>query len=157
MSSRDVTTRAATEQDDAFLFALFKAVRAPDFAHAPLGPEQLEMLMRMQYAGQKHSYGTQYPGGDAIVLLDEKPIGRMWLCRGAAEHQLVDIALLPEFQNRGIGAALVREAIAAARAGSVRLCSSVAVTNSGSLAFHRRLGFQIVGQDEMYYHLAVEP
>jgi hypothetical protein len=35
-----VTTRAATEQDDAFLFALFQAVRLPAFAHVPLAPAQ---------------------------------------------------------------------------------------------------------------------
>ena len=152
-----VTTRAATEQDDAFLYSLFQAVRSPEFAHVPLEPAQLEMLLSMQYAGQKYSYGAQYPGGDAIVLLDGKPIGRIWLYRGPAEHHLVDIALLPEFQNRGIGAALVREAIAAARAAGVRLCCSVAVTNRGSLAFHQRLGFQITGHDEIYYDLAVGP
>jgi ribosomal protein S18 acetylase RimI-like enzyme len=152
-----VTTRAATEQDDAFLFALFKAVRLPGFAHVPLAPAQLEMLMRTQFAGQKHSYGTLYPGGDSIVLLEGKPIGRMWVHRGPARHQLVDIALMPEFQNRGIGAALVTEAIAAARVAGARLCCSVAVTNRGSLNFHQRLGFQIVRQDEVYYNLAVEP
>ena len=152
-----VATRPATEQDDAFLFALFKAVRSPDFAHVPMPAAQLEMLMSMQYAWQKHSYAALYPGGDAIVLLDEQPIGRIWLYLGPAEHYLVDIALMPEFQNRGIGAALVREAIAAARAAGVRLGCSVAVTNTGSLRFHQRLGFQIVGHNEIYYDLAMEP
>ena len=152
-----VTTRAATEQDDAFLFALFNAVRSPEFAYAPLAPAQLDLLMNIQYAGQKQTYGAQYPGGNHIVLLDGLPIGRIWLFRGEAEHQLVDISLMPEFRNRGIGGALVTEAIAAARAAGVRLCCSVAVTNAGSLRFHQRLGFQIVGQDEIYYDLAIEP
>lgn len=152
-----VTTRAATPNDDAFLFELFKAVRAPEFAQAPLEPAQLEMLLSIQFAGQKQSYGAQYAGGHEIILLDGKPIGRIWLHRGRSEHLLVDISLLPEFQNRGIGAALVAEAIAAARAAGVRLSCSVAVTNPGSLRFHQRLGFRIVGQDEVYYDLAVEP
>jgi ribosomal protein S18 acetylase RimI-like enzyme len=69
----------------------------------------------------------------------------------------VDISLMPEFRNRGIGASLLREAIAAARAAGVRLCCSVGVTNPGSLRFHQRLGFQIAGQDEIYYDLAIEP
>ncbi len=152
-----VTTRAATEQDDAFLFALFKDVRSAEFAHAPLAPAQLDMLMNIQYAGQKQSYGAQYPGGNDIVLLDGQPIGRMWLYQGPAEHHLVDISLMADFRNLGIGAALLTEAIAAARAAGVRLCCSVAATNHGSLRFHQRLGFQIVGQDEVYYDLAVEP
>jgi ribosomal protein S18 acetylase RimI-like enzyme len=152
-----VTTRAATEQDDAFLFALFKEVRSVEFAQAPLAPAQLDLLMNIQYAGQKTSYGAQYPEGNEIVLLDGKAIGRMWLYEGPAEHHLVDISLMAEFRNRGIGAALVREAVAAARAAGMRLCCSVAATNHGSLRFHQRLGFQIVGRDEIYYDLAVEP
>ena len=157
IGNTSVTRRAATEQDDAFLFALFKAVRLPDFEPAHLAPAQLDMLMSIQYAGQKQSYGAQYPSGHDIVLLDGKPIGRMWLYRGPSEHHLVDISLLPEFRNRGIGARVVAESIAAARAAGLRLCCSVALTNRGSLRFHQRLGFQIVGQDEVYYDLAVEP
>ena len=152
-----ITTRAATPDDDAFLFELFQAVRAPEFALTPLAPEHLDMLMRMQFAGQKRTYNAQYPGGDHIILMQTKPIGRIWLHRTASAHHLVDIALLPEFQNRGIGAALIGDAIAAARAAGVRLCCSVALTNPGSLRFHQRMGFRIVSQDEVFYQLAVEP
>jgi len=155
--SPSVTTRAATEEDDAFLFALFTAVRSPEFAYSPLAPAQLDLLMNIQYAGQKQTYGVQYPGGNHIVLLDGLPIGRIWLFRGEAEHQLVDISLMPEFRNRGIGGVLLAAAIAAARAACAPLCCSVAVTNPASLRLHQRLGFQIVGQDEIYYDLAIEP
>ena len=152
-----ITTRAATPDDDAFLFELFKAVRSPDFALAQLAPAQLEMLMSIQYAGQKATYGVEYPGGNEIVLMDGAPIGRIWVHRGTAEHCLVDIALMPEFRNRGIGAGLVTEAIAAARSAGVPLRCSIALNNLGSLRFHQRLGFQIAGRDEVYYTLAVQP
>jgi ribosomal protein S18 acetylase RimI-like enzyme len=152
-----VTTRAATPDDDAFLLELFIAVRAPEFAQAGLAPAQIDVLIAMQFAGQKQSYASQYPGGNLIVLMQGRPIGRIWVYRGAAEHHLVDISLLPEFQNRGIGGALIAEAIARARAAGVRLCCSVAATNGGSLRFHQRLGFRIVGRDEVFYDLAAEP
>jgi ribosomal protein S18 acetylase RimI-like enzyme len=152
-----ITTRAATPDDDALLFELFQAVRAPEFALTPLAPAHLNMLMRMQFAGQKQTYNAQYPGGDHIILMQTRPIGRIWLHRTASAHHLVDIALLPEFQNRGIGAALIGEAIATARAAGVRLCCSVALTNPGSLRFHQRMGFRIVSQDEVFHQLAVEP
>jgi ribosomal protein S18 acetylase RimI-like enzyme len=89
--------------------------------------------------------------------MQTRPIGRIWLHRAASAHHLVDIALLPEFQNRGIGAALIGDAIAAARAAGVRLCCSVALTNPGSLRFHQRMGFRVVSQDEVFCQLAVEP
>ena len=58
------------------------AVRAPEFAHLPLPAAQLDHLLGIQYAGQKQSYGAQYPGGHHLVLFDGKPIGRIWLFRG---------------------------------------------------------------------------
>ena len=156
--SSPVTLRPATEQDDAFLYDLFKAVRMPDFAHVTLPPEQLEGLMKMQYAGQKFSYSTQYPGpGHDIVLLDGVPVGRIWMSRSDSEHLLVDIALLPAVQNRGIGGALLHDVLAAAKQAGVPVKCSVAVTNPGSLRFHQRLGFQIVARDELYYELERQP
>jgi len=156
--SSPVTLRPATEQDDPFLYDLFKAVRMPDFAHVPLAPEQLEGLMKMQYAGQKFSYSTQYPGpGHDIILLDDAPIGRIWVHRSDSEHLLVDIALMPAFQNRGIGAVLLQDVIAAATLAGVPVKCSVAATNPGSLRFHQRLGFQVVAQDMMYYELEHQP
>ena len=151
-----VTTRAASPEDDSFLYELFKSVRAPEFASAQLGPAQLEMLLGIQYAGQKMTYGAQYPDSDRIIQLEGSPIGRIWLHRGPAEHRLVDIALMPEFRNRGIGAGLITQAISEAQSAGVQLCCSIALTNQGSLRFHQRLGFQIVGQDDMYYDLAVQ-
>ena len=152
-----ITTRAATPDDDAFLFELFQAVRAPEFTLTPLAPAHLDMLMRMQFAGQKQTYNAQYPGGDHVILMQMRPIGRIWLHRAASAHHLVDIALLPDFQKRGIGAALIGDAIAAARAAGVPLSCSVAVINPGSLRFHQRMGFRILSQDDVFYQLAVEP
>jgi ribosomal protein S18 acetylase RimI-like enzyme len=152
-----VTRRAATEEDDSFVYELFNAVHRPEFAFVPMPPGALDTLMRMQYHGQKATYASQYPGGHEIVLVDGAPAGRIWVYRGPHEHQLVDISLLPRYRNRGIGAGLVKEAIASAREAAVPLRCSVAVTNSGSLRFHQRLGFRIVGQDEVYYDLAWEP
>jgi ribosomal protein S18 acetylase RimI-like enzyme len=152
-----VTRRAATEQDGVFLYELFKAVRLPEFAHVPIAPGQLEILMRIQYNGQTLTYSSKYPEGHDIVLVDGTPVGRIWVFHGPEQHQLVDISLMPEYRNRAIGAGLVMEAIDAARQAGVPIRCSVAVTNPGSLRFHQRLGFRVVGQDEIYYELALEP
>lgn len=153
--THSVTTRPATEQDDAFLFRLFQAVRLPEFAQLPLPSAQLDSLMRMQYNGQKHSYAASYPEGDRIVLVDGHPAGRLWVYQSATGHHLVDIALLPEFRNRGVGAELLERVIGDARGAGARLRCSVALTNAGSLRFHQRMGFQIVAQDGVYADLVL--
>ncbi len=155
---RSVSRRRATEEDDAFLFDLFRAVRAPEFAGALIPAAQLDLLMRIQYAGQKQSYAVQYPDSDhELVLVDGDLVGRIWFFRMPSEHRLVDIALLPEYRNRGIGSGLLRQAIANAGQSGVPLRCSVGITNAGSLRFHQRLGFRIVSQDEVYAEMELEP
>jgi ribosomal protein S18 acetylase RimI-like enzyme len=62
---------------------------------------------------------------------------------------LIDIALLPQYRNQGIGSTLLRELLAdAARAG----CAvSLKVENTNPAArLYERLGFQTVDEDGMY-------
>ena len=135
-----------------------RTVRAEEFARVPLPPEQLEMLVRMQYQALRNaSYAMQYPSGNDIILYDGKAVGRIWIYQGGAEHRLVDIALLPEYRNFGIGSELVKAARSAAWEAGMPLTCSVAVDNAASLRFHERLGFRIVGRDEVYCDLSAEP
>jgi ribosomal protein S18 acetylase RimI-like enzyme len=48
---------------------------------------------------------------------------------------------------------LLRQLIADAAAVRAALRCSVAVSNTGSLRFHQRLGFCITSQDPIYYEL----
>ena len=150
----NITRRQVTSQDDAFLLALFKAVRAPDFAIAGLAPAQLDMLLDMQFQAQTGGYAAQFPGADnQIVLLDGVDAGRILVHRSPSQFVLVDISVLPAHQNRGLGTALVTGLIAEARAAGVPLRCSVGLSNTGSLRFHQRLGFRIVSQDAVYCEL----
>jgi ribosomal protein S18 acetylase RimI-like enzyme len=60
---------------------------------------------------------------------------------------VVDIALLPAYRRRGIGSHVFREIIAKADQRDVPVRTTVAQTNGPSLAFHARLGFQVVAED----------
>jgi len=48
---------------------------------------------------------------------------------------------------------VMRELIAEAGGAGVPLRCSVATNNPGSLRFHQRLGFLIIGGDESYYQM----
>jgi ribosomal protein S18 acetylase RimI-like enzyme len=125
-----------------------------DFLHWGLPACQLGPLLRMQFQAQNGSYRAQYPSSQhSIVLLDATPAGRIWVDRAAARFLLVDISILPAFQNRGVGSELVSGLTAEATRAGVPLQCHVALTNQGSLRFHQRLGFRIVSQDGVYYAL----
>jgi ribosomal protein S18 acetylase RimI-like enzyme len=153
-----ITRRKVTVQDRNFLFELFKAVRAGDFASLPLAPAQLNALMQIQFQGQTGGYTAEFPDADhEIVMLGDDPVGRLWVNRSGTAIVLVDISLVPSVQNRGLGTRLLSALIAESAEAGVPLRCSVAVSNPGSLRFHQRLGFTIVDQDEVYYQLERAP
>jgi ribosomal protein S18 acetylase RimI-like enzyme len=137
---------------------LFQAVRSPDFVQWGLPAAQLEPLLRMQFQAQSSGYQAQYPtSAQSIVLLDDAPAGRIWVDRTPARFLLVDISILPAFQNRGLGTALVSDLISEAARAGVSVECHVALTNQGSLRFHQRLGFDVLGHDGVYYALERKP
>lgn len=136
------------------MYELYSAIRGPEFALAPITPTQREHLLRMQFRGQLSSYTQMYPNSCYhIVLLDSKPVGRLWVAPGDREFHLVDVAVHPSLQNKGIGTVLIRRLQQEAANSSLPISCCVLKFNPGSLRFHKRLGFSIVREDELYYFL----
>jgi len=149
-----LAVRPALPQDEIFMYDLYSAVRAPEFAFAPVTPAQREELIRMQFRAQMSAYTSAYPNSCYhVVLLDGKPVGRLWVAPGLDEFHLVDIAVHPSLQRKGIGTVLIqRLQLEAAKARlPIRCC--VFRFNPGSLRFHQRLGFTIVREDQMHHYM----
>jgi ribosomal protein S18 acetylase RimI-like enzyme len=149
-----IAVRPALPQDEIFLYELYSAVRAAEFAHAPITPTQKEHLMRMQFRGQMSTYSQMYPNSCYhLVLLDGKPVGRLWVSQSEREFHLVDIAVHPSLQGKGIGSVLVRRLQEEAAKARLPISCCVFKFNPGSLRFHQRLGFRIAREDQMYYFM----
>ncbi len=148
--------RPATAADEAFLYRLFASVRGAEFA--ALGEAMRELVLRSQFQSQLQGYRSRFPASHQVVVLqDGKPVGRLWTHQDAQEHRIIDISLLPEFQNRGIGTRLLQQQMQAAAKAAVPLRVSVFRANIGSLRLHTRLGFSVAQQDAMYLHLEWRP
>jgi len=153
-----LAVRPALPQDEGFLWDLYYAVRAPEFAPVAMPAAQKMELIRMQFRGQMASYAAQFPNSCYhIVLLDGQSIGRLWVARNDTEYTLVDVAILPELRNKGIGSALVGRLQQEAQQAKLPIASTVFRFNPGSLRFHQRHGFQIVREDIMYYYMQWVP
>jgi len=153
-----LAVRPALPQDEVFLYDLYAAVRAPEFALAPVTPEQREELVRMQFRLQMSAYAQMYPNSCChVVMLDSQPAGRLWVAPGDGELQLVDIALHPKLQRKGIGTVLIQRLQQEAVRARLPIRCSVFRFNPGSLRFHQRLGFSILREDEMYSYLEWRP
>ncbi len=153
-----ITVRRATSEDREFLFDLYCAVRAPEFALLALPPEQKQQLILMQFTAQQNAYRAQYPGSDYVIVLQNgRPVGKLWIAQTQNEFHLVDIALLPEARNTGIGTLLIGQLQSEARRAGKPVRSTVFRFNPESLRFHKRLGFSIATEDATQFYMEWAP
>jgi ribosomal protein S18 acetylase RimI-like enzyme len=153
-----LAVRPALPQDEIFLYELYVALRGPLFAYAPITAEQKEFLLRMQFRAQMSGYTQQFPNSCYhLVLLDSRPVGRLWVAPGQNEFVLVDIGIHPSVQSKGLGTVLVQRLQQEAQRQKLPIRSRVERTNAGSVRFHRRLGFQIVREDLLQYYMEWHP
>jgi len=101
-----LSLRPYRTDDQNFLFKLYAATRQQEISAWGWSSAQQEAFLRMQFNAQQQSYGMTYADADhQIVVFDDNPIGRILVLRKPEAALLVDIALLPEYRSRGIGAA----------------------------------------------------
>lgn len=146
----DVVVRPVEASDEAFLRVLYTSTR-DDVATAPLSGEEKTAFLDMQYRAQRADYESRFPQSvHSVIEHDGVPVGRIWIDRRPDEIRLLDVALLPDVRNRGIGARLLRGLIDEAQRAGVALRHSVYKANTGALRFYERLGFDVVEDFEIY-------
>ena len=153
----DIELRAYCPEDDPFLFELFASARAEQFSPLGFEPAQLEALLRLQYLAQTRDYAASHPRADhAIIWSGLRRVGRILTQENDGEIMLVDIAVLLQWRNCGIGTVLIRrlQETAAAKGKLVRL--SVAKSNR-ALGLYERLGFVPDAATDVYISMAWPP
>lgn len=146
-----VTLRPARPDDEPFLYELYCSTRDEDLAAEELNSPQQQMLLRMQFIGQQHSYKAQYTRADHdIILLDNVAIGRVMVERGDQEIRGVDIALLPAYRSTGIGGVIIQDLLDEARRAGKPFRIQVVRTNRARRLYDR-LGFREIGDTGTHY------
>ena len=146
-----VTLRPVCATDRDFLFNVFCSARSELTESLDLPDAQKQQLMWIQFQAQRDAYTKQSPNADFDLLLaDEKPAGHFYAQRGPESFVLIDITLLPEQRNKGIGGTLVQQLLAEACAAGKPLNAHVRKDNP-AWRLWERLGFRIVGDDGVYY------
>ncbi len=151
-----VTVRPATRDDEDFLFQLFATTR-PELSLLNLEESQKRALIKMQFDAQRQQYDACYPQAESgIILSDGQAVGRLLVDRSEREIVLIDIALLPEHRNRGIGTGLIRKLLGDA-AGAGKAVRLHVLKSNPALRLYERLGFYQVEDQSMYFEMKCEP
>ncbi|MCL1588452.1 MAG: GNAT family N-acetyltransferase [Actinomycetia bacterium] len=144
--------------DDRFLFALYESTRATEMALVLWSDDQKRDFLKGQFEAQRTDYVTRFPDAKhSIVIADDEHIGRIWIDRRAGEIRLLDIAILPRWQNAGVGTALVEQLQQQATEAGLPLRHSVHTTNRDALRFYQRLDFVVVEDFETHVLMEWNP
>ncbi|HEV2964276.1 MAG TPA: GNAT family N-acetyltransferase [Candidatus Angelobacter sp.] len=142
ISKEKITLRPVSDQDDDFLLSVYASTRIAELAQVPWSPEQKEVFVRMQFNAQKQHYATEYPQANHdLICVDGVPVGRLYLARDADALHILDITVLPEHRNSGIGSFLLGQVIEEARSEG-RPVTIYIETFNPSLRLFERLGFR---------------
>ena len=153
----NLTLRPIAPGDMPFLYRVYFSTREAELALVDWSAAQKDAFVRQQFAAQHHHYQEHYAGAAfQIILADEQPAGRLYVARWPAEIRIVDIALLPEYRNAGIGTRLLTDLMAEARASHKSLSIHVEQFNP-ALSLYTRLGFTRTGEHGVYYRMDWTP
>ena len=153
-----VELRPVSESDDQFLLSVYASTREEELAQAEWAEGQKEMFLRWQFDLQRREYEARFPhAAYHVIVVDERPAGRLWVGSDDEQIRLLDIALLPEFQNRGVGTALLRRLMDQALKSGKILRHMVFVLNNDAHRFYERLGFTIIDDLGAYKHMEWRP
>ena len=146
--------RPVIESDNEFLLSVYASTRAEELAQAEWQEGQQLAFLTWQFDLQRREYDARFPDAEYnLILIDDQPAGRIWTGGDDEQIRLLDIALLPEYQNRGAGTVLLRRLIDQAVQAHKPLRHMVFVLNNEAHRFYERLGFKIIDDLGAYKHM----
>jgi ribosomal protein S18 acetylase RimI-like enzyme len=153
-----ISLRAETDTDDAFLRVLYASIRAEEMAQLQhWSDNQKNEFLAMQFDAQHSHYQKHYPDARFDIIEQAgQPIGRLYLADVERELRLMDIALLPERRNQGIGTDLTRAVLDFAGRAGLQVTLHVEEENPAKRMYDR-LGFVVVGEQSFYKKMAWQP
>lgn len=152
-----ITLRDAGPDDELFLLQVYACTRAAELAQVPWSDEQKAAFLQMQFNAQHSHYHERYPDADyKVILRDEEPVGRLYVRREKDLTHIMDITVLPEYRNSGIGSELTRGILDEA-AGIGQNVQIYIETFNPSLQQFERLGFKSIAEEGINFLLEWSP
>ena len=157
MTTATLALRPIGPEDQPFLYEVYASTRLEELAPLGWSAEQQAAFLTQQFNAQHQYYHANYAGADfQIILVNDQPAGRLYVDRRVNEIRLIDIALLPEYRDGGIGSRLLKDLLAeAAQAG--QLVSIHVEKFNPALRLYERLGFSIIDDRGVYWFMQWKP
>jgi GNAT superfamily N-acetyltransferase len=140
--------RPATGEDYDFLYTLHRATMR----------EYIEGIWGWNEDWQEEYFRKKFnPFTRQVIQIDNRDAGVIVVERRQDEIYLGLIELLPEYQKRGIGTAIINRLKIDARRQGIPLALHVLRTNSPARRLYERLGFQVTAEEADRFRMAWIP
>jgi GNAT superfamily N-acetyltransferase len=156
-SANSITFRPVTPDDEEILRRIYQSSRGDDLRGLGWDEDRISEFLGMQYEAQQHFHQSEYKrANDEIILLAGEPAGRLIVERREYEIRCIDVALLPERRNSGIGAFLIRKLQDEARRESKPLRLQV-IRFSRAVNLFERSGFVRTSETGTHFQMEWTP
>lgn len=145
--------RHRTDGDLPFLAFLYACVREEELRQVDWPPERKNAFLQDQFTRQHQHYLQHYP--QALWLLIERDgacVGRLYVEQTRAEIRLMEVSLLPQHRNRGIGSALLDALLAHADRAMLPVSLHVEPFNP-AFRMYQRAGFITTQERGVYCYM----
>ncbi|HEX8144744.1 MAG TPA: GNAT family N-acetyltransferase [Pyrinomonadaceae bacterium] len=157
-NSASIILRPAEPDDEPFLFELYADTRADELAAWGWNQAQQEVFLRLQFNAQRRGYEMQYAEADHhVIIFNDQHAGRMIVSRTQEEILFIDIALLAQYRNKGIGTSLIRGLCEEAERKALPLRLHVLKSNGAAQRLYKRLGFSTTGESSSHFLMEWPP
>ena len=154
---KKIDFRPISKDDQTFLYSLYVSTREDELAQTGWTNFEKENFLRQQFVAQHEFYMEQFSNAQfQIIQIENKPIGRLYIDHRTNEIRLIDIALLPEYRNQGIGNSLLKDIIRDAAKANMPVRIHVERYNP-AMHLYERLGFVRIGDTGVYYLMEKVP
>ncbi|SCX82358.1 GNAT family N-acetyltransferase [Alkaliphilus peptidifermentans] len=146
-----------TNDDKDFLFNVFKNNKQEEISLWGWREEEERLFIQNQFLCQQNSYEIQYPNLDKqLIIYNGQQVGYIYIHRDDKKITIVDLAILKEFRNKGIGKEQILFIQSVAKAANLPIQLSV-FNNNPAVILYIKLGFKEVSCNELYHRMEWRP
>lgn len=150
--TRSIVYKKIQDSDLPFLKALYRSTRELELKQVPHWSEQdKDQFIEMQFLAQHTYYQKEFADANyELIIMDHTRIGRLYLDERDEEFRIIDIALLPEHRNKGIGKKILSDILDKAKSRRKVVRIHVEKKNP-AMRLYRKLGFKDIEDKGVYW------
>ena len=108
-NAQSISLRPVTADDADILLEIYQSSRGDDLRALGWAEDRISEFLGMQYEAQQRFFESEYKrAADEVILWEGQPVGRLIVERHEHEIRCIDVSLLLEHRNKGIGTLLIR-------------------------------------------------